>query len=221
MHDYSYQRKPPLHPFPLVLLGGLLAGLLISWSISGTPASNASLPLTSVPDNPPPTSTAESANSVHLIQVTPQIDVQRFAKKGELAPGFSLPAIDGKMIRLSDFKGKPVLINLWATWCPPCRFEMPGIEAAYEKYQDKGLVVLGIDFTVQDDPAEVQSFIDEFKLTFPVLLDRTGDVSVDLYHMRGLPTSFFIDSNGILQRIQVGELRPAELEQDLAEILPR
>ncbi len=71
------------------------------------------------------------------------------------------------MVSLADLRGKPVLINLWATWCPPCRDEMPGIQAAYEKYAAKGLVVLAIDFTVQDHLPEVTAFVKEFGLTFP------------------------------------------------------
>jgi peroxiredoxin len=96
---------------------------------------------------------------------------------------------------------------------------MPGIQAAYEKYKDKGLVVLGIDFTVQDHVEDVKAFIQEFKLTFPILLDETGDVSAMLYGMRGLPTSYFIDPEGVIQRIQVGTMLPEKIDEYLAEIL--
>ena len=113
----------------------------------------------------------------------------------------------------------PILVDVWAPWCPPCRYEMPGIQAAYEKYKDRGLVVLGIDFTVQDNLPDVKSFIQELNLTFPILLDETGEVSAGLYGMRGLPTSYFIDTEGNLQRIQIGAMLPEKLEEFLAEIL--
>jgi len=114
-----------------------------------------------------------------------------------------------------------VLINLWASWCPPCRYEMPGIQAAYEKFNGKGLVVLGINFTAQDNLQDVRDFVTELKLTFPILLDESGDVSAGLYGMRGLPTSYFIDIQGILQRIQVGAMLPEKIEEFLLEILPK
>jgi peroxiredoxin len=95
---------------------------------------------------------------------------------------------------------------------------MPGIEAAYEKYKKKGFIILGINFTNQDNLPDVQAFVEEFKLTFPILLDQAGEVSADLYGMRGLPTSYFIDSNGILRRIQVGPMLPEVLDRYLAEI---
>jgi peroxiredoxin len=157
---------------------------------------------------------------LQIIKITPEVNFPSTARIGSPAPDFTLKTIDGKVVSLADLRGKPVLINLWATWCPPCRDEMPGIQAVYEKYAAKGLVVLAIDFTVQDHLPEVTAFVQEFGLTFPILLDETGDVSAGLYGMIGLPTSYFIDPQGILQRIQIGGMLPEKLDEYLAEILP-
>lgn len=156
----------------------------------------------------------------NVVEIIPKINRQPVLKVGNLAPDFTLKSLEGDDIKLSDMRGKAVLINVWASWCPPCREEMQAIQAAYKKYQAKGLVVLAIDFTIQDDLTYVKSFVQELKLSFPILLDETGDVSTGLYGVIGLPTSFFIDTQGVLQRIQVGAMLPEKLEEYLLEILP-
>jgi peroxiredoxin len=98
---------------------------------------------------------------------------------------------------------------------------MPDIEAAYEKYQAQNLVVLGINVTTQDNLDDVKAFVKEYNLTFPILLDESGEVSEELFHLRGLPTSFFIDSEGILQRIHIGAIPKMNLETFIIEILPK
>jgi len=122
---------------------------------------------------------------------------------GFAAPDFALKTTEGKEVRLSDFKGSAVLVNLWATWCPPCRAEMPTIETMYREYQSQGLVVLAVDMTYRDNPADVPPFIAQHSLTFPVLLDETGKVGTD-YEMRSLPSTYFIDRAGIIREIVVG-----------------
>jgi cytochrome c biogenesis protein CcmG, thiol:disulfide interchange protein DsbE len=138
---------------------------------------------------------------------------------GKPAPDFELKTLDGKRYHLADLKGKPVLINVWASWCPPCRDEMPAIQAAYVRYKDKGLVVLGMDFLVQDSLKDVKLFVDTLKLTFPILLDETGAVSGDRYGVRGLPTSFLIDRNGVIRRTKIGAMSPEEINRNILEIL--
>ena len=83
----------------------------------------------------------------------------------------------GEEYTLSELKGNAVLVNLWATWCPPCRAEMPAIEKMYQEYKDQGFIVLAVNMTYQDDPANVVPFIQEYGLTFPILLEETGDVA--------------------------------------------
>ncbi len=157
----------------------------------------------------------------NLQKITPKPPLQVGPLIGMIAPDFSLKTLDGPVIQLSDLKGKAVLINLWATWCPPCRLEMPTIQAAYQKYKDRGLVILAINFTAQDNFSDVSTFVKELKLTFPVLLDTTGDVSAGLYAMHSLPMSFFIDSQGIIRNIQFGAMDPARINGYITEILPK
>lgn len=124
-------------------------------------------------------------------------------REGFLAPEFTLATLDGTKVTLSDLRGKIVLINLWATWCPPCRAEMPALENAYEQYRDSGVVILGINVTYQDSERDIPPFVEEFELTFPILLDRDGSVST-LYQLRGLPTTFFVNREGIIRTVVVG-----------------
>jgi len=124
-------------------------------------------------------------------------------RKGNPAPGIELKTPSGETVKLSDYRGQAVLVNLWATWCPPCRAEMPTIEAIYNEYKDQGFVVLAVDMTYQDDADRVPPFVAEQGLTYPILLDETGDVAAD-YQMLSLPTSFFIDREGIIQDVVIG-----------------
>lgn len=221
MKGYSFRKSQAPNSLPYVLLGGLLIGIVIYWILFEQPPS-------SFPPSPSETPVYHATSTLYstpiprnVVEITPQASVQSIAAIGKPAPDFTLKTIDGNEIRLSNLKGKPVLINLWASWCPPCRYEMPDIQAAYEKYKAKELVVLGIDFTAQDDLKDVAAFVKELKLTFPILLDVTGEVSTGLYGMRGLPTSYFIDPEGVIRRIQIGAMLPDKLEGYLAEILPK
>jgi peroxiredoxin len=120
-----------------------------------------------------------------------------------LAPDFTTKTINGETVKLSDLRGKIVLVNIWASWCPPCRAEMPAIEHTYQEYKDKGFVVLAVDSTVQDTRANAQAFVDENKLSFPILMDETGEIT-RLYHVQSLPTSFFIGPDGVIREVVVG-----------------
>lgn len=119
------------------------------------------------------------------------------------APGFELPDEQGITLRLDDLKGQAVIINLWASWCPPCQAEMPALESVYRDYMDEGLVVVGINTTYQDDPVRALEFAASRGLTFPILLDYEGQVSAS-YQLQALPTTFFIDADGIITEIVVG-----------------
>jgi cytochrome c biogenesis protein CcmG, thiol:disulfide interchange protein DsbE len=124
-------------------------------------------------------------------------------QQGFPAPDFELSTLAGESIRLSDLRGQAVLINLWATWCPPCRAEMPAIEKVYNEYKQDGLIVLAINMTYQDDPGRVPSFVEEYGLTFPILMDTQGTVGTD-YQLRSLPSSYFIDREGIIKEVVIG-----------------
>ncbi|HJW90377.1 MAG TPA: redoxin domain-containing protein [Anaerolineales bacterium] len=122
---------------------------------------------------------------------------------GFQAPDFRLPTPSGETISLADLRGQPVLINLWASWCPPCREEMPAIQRVYQDYQSRGFVVLAVNATSQDSLPSALEFVSELGLTFPILLDTDGQVSA-LYRLRSLPTSFFVDGKGIIREVVIG-----------------
>ncbi len=137
---------------------------------------------------------------------------------GNVATDFQLDNLDGQSVSLSDFRGKPVLANFWATWCPPCRSEMPFIQDTFtdKKWADEGLVVLAID--IGESSSTVREFVENYGLTFPVLLDSTQDVFLE-YYARAIPTTFFIDREGIIQDIRIGPFSGVtEIERSLGKI---
>lgn len=132
---------------------------------------------------------------------------------GRPAPGFQLAALDGRPVSLGDFRGRPVIVNFWATWCEPCKQEMPALQAEAARQPD--LVVLGIDNV--ESAVKVRPFVDQLGLRFPILLDQDGSV-VERYQVTGLPTTFFIDRSGVLRGIYRGPLTPDSLREQLAGI---
>lgn len=135
---------------------------------------------------------------------------------GDLAPNFALQGGDGASRQLADYQGKPVVLNFWATWCAPCRQEMPELVAAYQEHLDQELVILGIN--AQESGEQARKFVDQYQMTFPVVLDARGDVQ-QLYQVRGLPTTVFIDRDGRIAARHAGLLTRDLLDQYLAEIL--
>jgi len=124
-------------------------------------------------------------------------------RAGFLAPAFSLSTLDGGEIALDDLRGQVVLINIWATWCPPCRAEMPAMQRVYEDYHEQGFEILAINSTVQDTFSQLDPFVKEYGLTFPIPLDQAGDVT-RLYQIMSLPTSFFVGKDGVIREVVVG-----------------
>lgn len=124
-------------------------------------------------------------------------------RPGFLAPDFTLQTIDGETVTLSDLRGQAVLVNIWASWCSPCRAEMPAMQRVYEDYKSKGLVILAVNSTVQDSAESARSFAAELGLTFPIQLDIEG-IATRLYEAQGLPASFFIGRDGIIREVVSG-----------------
>jgi thiol-disulfide isomerase/thioredoxin len=111
--------------------------------------------------------------------------------------------LDGQAITLSQLVGNPILVNMWASWCMPCKYEMPAVQHVYEDYQDQGFIVLAVNLTKKDMLSSVETFVEEYQLSFPILLDQDGLVE-EAYQLQGLPTSFFIDRDGIIQSVVIG-----------------
>jgi peroxiredoxin len=123
-------------------------------------------------------------------------------RPGMPVPDFTFPGLDGKNVSLSDFKGKVVFLNIWATWCPPCREEMPSMERLYRKLKDTDFVILAISVDASGAEA-VTPFVRDYKLSFPVLVDIKGN-SETLFGTTGIPESYIIDKQGVLDQKTIG-----------------
>ena len=137
---------------------------------------------------------------------------------GKSAPSFQLTDIAGNSVSLSDFQGRPVLLNFWATWCGPCLFEMPYIQEVYDEWAERGLVILAIN--IGESPSRVENFMHYFNFSFPVLMDMKKNVTAK-YNVIGYPTTYFIDGDGIIRDIKIGPFRSvAEIEDILSRVFP-
>lgn len=127
-------------------------------------------------------------------------------KEGFQAPDFELTTLDGKKVKLSDYRGQKVILNFWASWCPPCKAEMPHMQKFYEKNKDNNITILAVNLTSLDKGSEaVQTFIKKNKLTFPVLLDEKGEVG-KTYQAVAIPTSYIIDQKGIIRKKMISPM---------------
>ena len=151
------------------------------------------------------------------------------AEEGAMAPDFLLEDLDGGEVRLSNLRGRPIVINFWATWCAPCRKEMPQFVAAYDKYRDEGLVIVAVN--LQEGKSIAGKFADDYGMEFTVAVDRDGEVG-DQYRLLGLPTTYFVDREGIIRDVFTGPfeaeergttvqgaIQASELEERIAKIL--
>jgi len=136
---------------------------------------------------------------------------------GGQAPDFALRDLDKEIVRLSEFRGKPIVLNFFASWCVPCLAELPLIQDAHLKAEEAGYVVLGV--AVQDNRRALRSLSESMGLTFPMVLD--GDNSVGIaYHVVGPPATFFIDENGKVVSVVAGTIEEEALQQELAKLRP-
>ncbi|WP_002146326.1 redoxin domain-containing protein [Bacillus cereus] len=138
---------------------------------------------------------------------------------GKSAPDFELTKLDGTNVKLSDLKGKKVILNFWATWCGPCQQEMPDMEAFYKEHKEK-VEILAINYTPSEKGGgeeKVSNFAKEKGITFPILLDKNIDVTT-AYKVITIPTSYFIDTKGVIQDKFIGPMTQKEMEKRIEKL---
>ncbi len=139
-------------------------------------------------------------------------------EKGNLAPDFELLLLNGESKKLSDFQGQKVMLNFWASWCGPCRAEMPEMQQLHEEYKEKGISIVAVNaFHTETSTAAPEEFINELGLSFPVLVDEKGEVS-ETYQVIALPTTYFIDSEGKIQDKFTGTLNYEQMLNGLSKL---
>jgi peroxiredoxin len=138
------------------------------------------------------------------------------ASQGKAKLNFKLKDMNGATVDLADYKGKVILLNFWATWCGPCKVEIPEFIRAYEAHKDRGFVVLGV--SIDDTPDQLKAFAAQYKVNYPMLLNQE-DVEQAYGPLYGVPVSFFIGRDGLICRKQMGEVKKETLEQELRSLL--
>lgn len=133
-----------------------------------------------------------------------------------MAPDFTITSFDGETITLSDLRGQVVIINFWASWCPPCREEAPYLETTWRKYQNQDVVFIGVDYV--DTEKEALAYIEEFGITYFNGPDLGTRISHD-YRMDGVPETYYVAKNGELRGVKIGPLAPPELDEKIEELL--
>jgi len=141
---------------------------------------------------------------------------------GRTPPDFILETPDGAVMRFSDLRGRPVLVNFWASWCAPCQREMPDIVRAWTAYREHGLVVLAVN--LQENVGAVRTFADDFGMEFPIVIDRNGQVA-DAWRIggpvEGIPASYFVDASGIVRARSFGPMTAETIDENLRTVLPQ
>ena len=194
----------------ILFLGGLfLLGIALALLLFGQPLLDGFMgePSVELPQIP-----SASGESNLISPVGPPLTV------GDTAYDFTLSDLDGNTIALSDFSGQPLIVNFWATWCAPCRLEMPHLQNAYETYQDQGLAILAVN--QQEQEGQVRSFFDELGFTFTPLLDSEGSVGA-AYGAFGLPSTYFIDETRKVTAVHRGILSEGQIDDYLAQTLSK
>ncbi|MCO0599880.1 thiol-disulfide oxidoreductase ResA [Peribacillus butanolivorans] len=137
--------------------------------------------------------------------------------QSNLAPDFTLQDLKGNEVKLSDYRGKGVILNFWATYCPPCEKEMPYLNKVYQEYEDKGIEILAVN--AQEPRIIVSPFVLEKKLSFSILLDRTGE-AIEQYKVNNLPVTYLINEDGEITQTISGELTEKKVRSYVESIIP-
>jgi cytochrome c biogenesis protein CcdA/peroxiredoxin len=157
-------------------------------------------------------------DSIRFENPAPVDNVAVGLEEGERAPNFTVDTLEGERQSLEDFRGQFVLLNFWATWCGPCRAEMPEFESIYQLNRHRGFQVFAVDFEESED--QVEDFVNELGLNFTIGLDENGEVGGDLYRVNSFPTSYVVDSNGVIIARHQGPLSGEGLLDILEEYAP-
>jgi peroxiredoxin len=136
---------------------------------------------------------------------------------GHVAPNFTLTTLAGQTLNLAQFRGKPVYLNFFASWCPPCQFETPDVEKMYKKYGNK-ITFIGVNLAFNDTVPRLKKFLKTYGVTYPVLLDKSGSVT-KTYKVMAIPTSFFIKSNGVIMYHYLGALIAPQMQTEFNKLL--
>ncbi len=169
------------------------------------------------PNNPSGRSTAASSSSALLTGQSGGLG--RLPKEGEVVPDFQLGTLAGGTIRVSELRGSPVIINFWATWCGPCKQEMPFLVDAYNWNKGRGLRVLAVDSVAFDNLDDIKAFVGRYHMDFDIVLDTDDKISSD-WAIMGLPTSFFIRADGTIAKVHVGQMTVDQVGDYLKLIMP-
>ncbi|MCD4685951.1 MAG: TlpA family protein disulfide reductase [Anaerolineae bacterium] len=145
------------------------------------------------------------------------VQIDPAPRTGAPAPAFTAQTLDGSTLALADYRGQVVVLNLWATWCGPCRAEMPALERIHARYADEGVVILGLNQGATE--AEVRAFAEEHDLTFPLALDPAEQIG-RVYELEAFPTTFFIDRDGVIRDVVYGgPMAEALVERNVRDLL--
>ena len=153
---------------------------------------------------------------VGLVQQASVADRSTAARLQPAAPAFTLPTFDGEVLTLAQYRGRPVVVNFWASWCPPCRAEAPVLERIWETYREAGVLVVGVD--IQDVEADARAFLQEHTITYPNVRDAEGTTTA-AYRVSGLPAIFLIAGDGTMARRKMGPITEPELVAWVDELL--
>lgn len=157
-----------------------------------------------------------AAIALLMVNQSPRTSATELAQKGRPLSDFSLTDLNGETVRLSDFQGQVVLVNAWATWCPPCVAEMPDLQAYYQAHQDENFVILGIN--AGDTFRAAFEFASQKGITFPILLDPEVSLLTNL-GIHSFPTSILVGADGVVKNIHVGMYTAEDLETDISPYL--
>lgn len=186
----------------------ILSGLLVFLTACGAEQS----------ESPQQMQNKEKSSAQHVERLDSASAPLHKAQQEAPATDFEVTLLNGETFRLSNQKGKVVLMNIWATWCPPCRDETPDLVNLYEKYKDEGYITLGVSIDEQGESV-VRPFMEEFNVTYPMYIDTDGTVMEKYGPTMGIPTTYIIGRKGNLRYFAVGALTNKELEPRIKELL--